>query len=254
MPPQLSGAHVEGDNRIGVEIVALSKVDGQVGRRVRDRDVQIAVLDIETETGPDGAAANRNLLRVLPCLVTGFTRPGHGVESPDRGTVGQTERAHPSLKIVLAAGGPYQHEILEHERRHRERFSLRRLRHLPRPQQATGIGGQGQQVAVRRRANDSAILDCDATIPLPHLVVSRLPLVAPFDTTRCRIERNRARHRRHIHRAVVDDRSRLEVVALADLKYTRRRQARGRRRVDVVERRKPRAAVIVTVDEPVGRA
>ena len=113
VPPQCSGANVEGDNRIGVEIVALSKVDGQVGRWVRDRDVQIAVLDIETETGPDGAATNRNLLRVLPCLVAGFTRPGHGVESPDRRPVGQTERAHPSLKIVLAAGGPDQHDAFQ---------------------------------------------------------------------------------------------------------------------------------------------
>ena len=75
----------------------------------------------------------------------------------------------------------------------------------------------------------------------------------PLDAAGRRIERDGADHRRHVHRAVVDNRSRLKVVALADLEHAHRREARGGGRVDLLERREARAAVVVGVEQPVRR-
>ena len=204
---------------------------GQVGRRVGHRDVQIAVLRIERERRPHCPAAHRDSLGVLPRLESWLSLLRHGVEPPDLRPVGHAEGADPSLKVVLAAGRPDQHEILEDHRRHAEGLALGRLRHLPRPQLRTGFRVQREQVAVRRAANHTPVLDADPAIALEPEIIARLPAVAPFDAARRRIERDGADHRRHVHRAVVDDRPGLKIVALADLEHARRRQARRRRRV-----------------------
>ena len=124
MPPQRAGADVEHDQRVGVEVVALTEVDRQIGRRIGDGDVHVPGLRVDRKRRPHRPAADRNPFRVLPRLEARLARLGNRVETPHRRSVGGAERADPALKIVLAAGGTDEDEVLEHHRRHRERFAL----------------------------------------------------------------------------------------------------------------------------------
>src|SRR5437762_2268993 len=81
--------------------------------------------------------------------------------------VGGTERAGPSLKVILTAGRTDHHKILKEDRRHRERFAVGGGRHMPGPEKRSGFGIEREQVAVRRAANDAAVFDRDAPIARP---------------------------------------------------------------------------------------
>ena len=58
---------------------------------------------------------------------------------------------------------------------------------------------------------------------------------------------------RDAHRAVVDDRPGLKIVAVADLEQARRCEPRRSGRIDLLQWREARAAVVVGVNQPVGR-
>ena len=139
------------------------------------------------------------------------------------------ERADPALHVVLAAGRTDQHEVLEDERRHREGLAFGRLRHLPRPQQrrrSRRSARAGSRRASPRTTRPSLIatprLRCN---PRSSRGCQRVPPLHPAGR---RVERDGADHRRHVHRAVVDDRAGLEIVALADLEHAGRREPRRR--------------------------
>ena len=253
VPPPLPRTHVEHDDGVRVEVVAGPQVRGEIGRWVGDRHVQVAGLDVQREGRPHGSAAHRDLLRVRPRLEPRLAGPGHRVEPPHGRAVRKAERADPALNHVLAAGRPNQHEVVEDDRRHREVLALLGVSNLPAPQQRARLGAERKQEPVRRRADDTAVLEGDPAIAIPQDVTARPPRVPPLHAAvRC-VERDGAPRRRQVHRAVVHEGAGLEVVALADLEDAGRREPRDVGGVDPIEGREARAAVVVRVHEPVGR-
>ncbi len=61
-----AGPGVQHHDRVGIEILSLAHFDGEIGRRIADRDVQESAVGIEGERRPGPAAADGEPGRVFP--------------------------------------------------------------------------------------------------------------------------------------------------------------------------------------------
>ena len=252
VPAQRAGAQVQRHQRVGVEIRARAQPGVENRRRIRHRHIDFGAVEVDRQRTPDGTATHRHVGGMLPGLEAGFTGARHGVESPDRRAVGQTECTDPALDAVLAAGRADDDEVIDDQRRHGEYLARGRQRHLPGPQQMAVTGIERQQVAVVGAAHDVAVLDRHAAIVRPLLLVLRRPAIAPALAAGTRVDRDRQLRRRQVHRRAVDHRTGDEVLERADLVQAGDAQPCDVVGADVSQRRVARAVQVVIVIRPPG--
>ncbi len=80
---------------------------------------------------------------------------------------------------MLADAGADDHEILEDERRHGERFPAPRVRRAARPEEGAGPRVERDQVPVRRSAYNPTVFEGHASVARIAVGARRIPLVPP---------------------------------------------------------------------------
>src|ERR1700679_3787912 len=81
MPAELSARQIQGEQRAGIQVVALASVAVPVRSGIAHAPEENASLRVEGSRSPGGAAAGLPAV-VCPGLIAGFTRCRHGIEAP----------------------------------------------------------------------------------------------------------------------------------------------------------------------------
>src|SRR5213592_2958888 len=188
---------------IGIEILPRPEMTSEVGGGVRDRDVQLLLRRIERERSPDRPTSLGEAHGIPPRLRTRLAWTGDGAEPPHRLAVCESESPDPSLNVVLAAGGSDHHEVVVHERWHRDGLAHVRASDVPCPEQLAVPGVEPQEIAVGRATHDIPPRERHPAVHRPQFVVSRLPRVSPPRTAGGGVDRYRLAHRGQVHHAAV---------------------------------------------------
>ncbi len=176
---------IDGDHRVGVQVVAGTDRAIQVRRRIADDEEYGARLLVDRRRHPHAAAqrlvelavlfGKRLLFRgdVAVHVATGRVVDGpHAfvarlrdrVERPQQLAVGRVERLDEAANAVLAAVGADQHLAVDDRRRHRFRVALFRIGDLRFPQQLAGLGVERDELGVDRAHEQLAAFDRDAAV------------------------------------------------------------------------------------------
>src|SRR5580658_5618560 len=164
-----AGLAVEHDDRIAVEIRALTDVVGVVGGRIAAGHIQESGLRVQRKRSPGSAAADRRSRDVLPGRTVKRARalgpadrivfgPGHEIELPDDFARLAVERIHAPLHALLVAAGiADEYETLPGDRRRRHHLVLLRIADRRLPESLTGLKLVGEYAAVLRAAIEPAV-------------------------------------------------------------------------------------------------
>ncbi len=258
VPFELAGGGIDGEQAVGVEIVAgaiggvvaghrIARAPiGDVGRRV------IGASDVERATpGLPGVAL------VLPGLAAGLARRGHGEGLPAQLAGLGVEPCDPVAQATVAAGGADDDGVLERERRRRE-LEVRLVAQVLVPDDLPGllVGRDHPPVIGCHRDHQVA--------PQRHAAVAVEPLLPgihlPDDAARgARAHVDLVDHAPvvgDVHEPVVHQRRRLEgfvAGGAADRDREQELHVLHVRCIDRIERGEPLRRIVAMVHEPVLR-
>jgi hypothetical protein len=251
IPAERASAGVERDYAVGVEIVAGAVLGVQVWRGISDRHQNLVARDVKGERRPSATAACQRRFLHLPSVRAGLVLGGDQVETPQLTPVLSVERHQAAAHPPIAAGRARVDEAVPCERRPRQELAKSRVPYLILPERLAGLCVDCDQRAVGQASKDASVAVSSATIDAPHVFVGRGIRVAPFLLAASRINRDRVASRRNVHRAVDDDRARMERSAVFDLDaadFLQRPHVLGG---DLMQRRKPLGAIVVVVAWPI---
>ena len=264
LPEPLDGAalDVEGEHRVGVEVLALPEV-GVPRRRVADTEEGQLRPRIVRAGEPHGAAAVFPRF-AWPRIDTGLAGGRDGVGSPQLTTAVGVEGGDESTTAHLAgAAGADDDLAVGGERRHREEVTVLVVGQRLLPDHGAGLAVERDHARVHGAEVDAVPVERGAAVHRQDLdqageVFRKLRLVLPEDLAGRGVHRVDAiellpERRRHDHHAVVHERRRLLVAGLAQREHPPRRQALDVLYIDLGERAVAPAAVAPVVGEPVLR-
>ena len=168
VPANLAAVHVDGDDAVRVEVVALTDLAVEVGRRVAGAHIQQVRLRVERAGDPAVRAAPRPGLAVgRPGVGTGFARLRDRVAAPLVFAGFEVERVEVAPYAELAAGAPDDDHVLHDQRGDRGA--------LPGPDVSVGLvphalAGGGVEREHMRVCGDEEDLPrshCDPTVHIP---------------------------------------------------------------------------------------
>ena len=209
---------IEGDHRVGVEVIALARFAEEVGLRVAEIHVDRIGLFVDRETAPHGRAAA--LPRVAaPRVVAGFARSWNRLPFPNAFARGLIERGHVTDATPIAIGHAHKEHVLIRHRLHR----VERVFGIVHADDIEGFFTRRRierdQVAVERTEEDVPIDERDATVrgECDHVRVIR---EFPLERTALGVDRVYVIvRRRHVHRAVPHDGRRLDRRIVVELEF-----------------------------------
>src|SRR5262249_39062251 len=178
-----AGLEIEGDQRVGVEVVAGAQRSVEIGRRIADHEIDAVGGEIDRRVLPNAAAqrlvgiAGLGELLLLGLNVAVHVAAGrvllrpdagrilwNGVEIPNElavlGVVGAYEAAH----AVFAAIGADQHFAFDHGRRHGLAVAELGIGDVGLPDLGAGLGVQRDELGVEGGEVDLVLKDRDAAI------------------------------------------------------------------------------------------
>ena len=178
-----AGVQIEGDERVGIEIVAGADRPVEVGRGVADDEINSLRRQIDRWILPDAAAerlvgvavlGERRLFRRDVAMLVASSRVGgrpdahrilgDGVEVPDELAVFGVVCAHKAANPVLAAIGADQDFAVHGGRRHRLAISLLGIGDLHLPDDVAGFRVESVELRIERRDIDLVVINGDAAI------------------------------------------------------------------------------------------
>ena len=256
VPRHLAGVAVEGEHRVGVEVVAQPHLAAVVGAGVAGAPVDEVQLGV-VRAGDPGRRPARPPRVAQPRAVVGVVGPGNGVGAPlalaALGVVGVEEAAD----AELAAGDARHHPVLHDERRRRLAVAAPVVGHLGVPDEVAAARVDGHEVGVEGAHVEGVAEDGDAAVVAPAAdaqVVGQRVLVAPVRAPGRRVHRGQvARRLGDEHHPVDDERGRLGAVELADAVGPLQLEVGDVRPVDLVEAAEALAVEGAAVHQPVVR-
>ena len=262
VPLQGARARIDGDQRVGVEIVALAVVTVIIRIRIAGAPVQEIELGIVGAGHPRAAAAAFQHTGVGgPRLAAPLPKTGNGVEPPDalaRCRIVGVEKAPGG---IFTAGDPDDHLAVDHERCQGRRVPGLVVSQDDVPKNPSGRAVERQQMRVERDHEQAMVKHAEASVHRRLRTVGEIgwqvATVLPERTPRARVERPREVVRAaDVQHAVPQQRGRLESPAArrrAGLKCPLGLQARNIVARDRGQRAVTLSGVIARIREPARR-
>ena len=255
VPFELPCVGVEGNDRVGVEIVArVSRASGPAGIRVAGAPERQVRCRIVGAGHPDRRAAV--LPRVArPRIVAGLAGLRDGIEFPDLLSGADVERGDPAIDAVFVRRRPEDDFVLDDERRDIELKALLPVDERPVPDRLAGLRVDRNQVPVVRGPEQAipgdreALHDHQVRIRLGGHAVSEGPEAPPGG----RVERHDLAVLDGVEHAVHDERRGLHLVEVLGTPHPLQRQTPDVLRLDLIEQTIPLARIAAAVGEPVLR-
>ena len=116
VPPALSRPHVQGDDRVGEQVVSgpMRTVQDRAGIAHRDEQPARGTIVGGRHRHPASAAQEgirESALEPRPGVASLVARGRHGGEAPEQRPVQRVVRAHEPARLVLAAGDPHDDQV-----------------------------------------------------------------------------------------------------------------------------------------------
>ncbi len=125
IPLEFAGVRIEGEDGIGIEIVAFAAGAVVGGRRIAGGPVEKVELWIVGAGDPGGSAAVGSGFGGAPGVTAGFAGSGNGVETPGALAGGGVVGVDETTDTVFAAGNTDDDFVFDDERRDGESVALR---------------------------------------------------------------------------------------------------------------------------------
>ena len=256
MPLEHTGVDVDGNQRIGIQIVSVAHVADEVRPRIAGAPVGEIGVRVVGARHPGGCAAVLPAV-ARPGLVAGLARSRHSPEAPrplaGAGVVGVEEASHP----VLGARDAHDDLVFHRQGRTGHRVTGLVVGDLDIPPDAARAHVERDQVGVDGRDEDLVAKSRDAPIHLPttrpHIVWKR-PAVGPDRPSRLHVERDDVAWRiGDVHDAVKDQGRGLEVMPSLHLIHPHGAQLLDVGPIDLVERREALGIVGAVRGQPAAR-
>ena len=251
-----SSATTDELNRLSSPSPLIGSID--LRRGIADGDVDEIQIGVERRRQPGSAAALLPAV-ALPRLVAELARSGHGVEAPETFAARRVVGVDESADRVFAAAHAHDDLVLHHERRARQLVALHRVGHLHLPQHRAAPRVERDEHGVERADEQPVVEDRHAAVEavvLVRVLHRLLARVAPDLAAGLRVERRhgeRIAAARHVHDPVHHDRCRLEDRIAGNRRGPLGLQPPDVGRVDLLQRRVMRAAVVAPEHRPVVR-
>src|SRR6266478_1774310 len=253
MPPlELSCTRVEGDERVGEQIGSRTHGFVEVRTGIAHRNEQRVRGTVKCKSDPHWASSVLCTFGTLPRLCADLIASWRHIEAPSERSVFHIERHDGASDAPIAPGLPDEDKTVPNQRRGAHTFANRPVSDLPFPEKVPGFCVQCVDSAILRAANYPAVSERHALVGGVHLWPLGDVLVAPQTSTAGLLDCVRAKVRRRVQYAVIDDGPGLESAKFAELHHANRPQLARRIDVQIGEWRVAVALVAFVVHQPAG--
>ncbi len=164
IPDDLAGVGVDGEGRVGVEIVARPVFGIEHRRRLTGTPIQEVGRRVISSDIPEGATAGLpSVMVVSPGLVAGFARRRDRVSAPQHVAGLGVDRHQPTASADIGAGSGDDDHVLDDQRRTREEVGVGDLEVLV-PQDLAGILVDRDAPAIGGEHGDLIVVQRDPAV------------------------------------------------------------------------------------------
>ena len=251
VPLHFAGIGVEGDDALGVEVVAFADVAVEIGGGVAGAPVEEIQLGI-VGAGEPGAAAAGFPGVAGPGVVAGFAGAGDGVPAPETfagvGVIGVEE----AVEAMIAGGDAHDDFILDDHGRGGGPIAFGGFGDFGFPEHGSVTSVEGDQVGVGGAEVDFIAVDGDAAVGAS--LQRGLAFIAPDFTALAGVEGVDFVGIGEVHDAIDDDGNGFQAAGGVDVVHPFGDKPLGVFGIDLFEKRMALGVILAVVMEPVSGA